>query len=72
MASLLYSSNITNCRPKMGLQLLIVVGSWDGNAGSRIQYEQDIWYTVLVMVSLISIAMVFYLNGLSDSMLDFL
>ena len=71
MASLLWSSNIANRRTKMRLQLLVVVGSWSGNAGSRIQSEQEIWYKDLVMVSLISIATVCDLNGFSDSMIVF-
>ena len=47
---LLFSSNIPNLRPKMGLQLLVVVGSWSVNAGSRIQSEQDKWSKDLFMV----------------------
>ena len=50
----------------MGLQLLVVVGSWAGNDGSRIKYAHDTRSKDLVMLSLISIAMFFDLNGLSD------
>ena len=53
----------------MGLQLLVVVGSWDVNDGSRILSVQDAWYNDLVLISLISIAMVCNLNGFSDSTL---
>ena len=66
MALLLCSSNILNCRPKTKLQLLVVVELVDGNAGSWIQSAQDKWAKYLVMVSLIIIAMVCDLNGLSD------
>ena len=67
MVSLLCSSNIPNCQPEMGLQLLVVVGSWAENAVSRIKSAQDTQFKDLVMVSLISIDMVRDLNGLSDS-----
>ena len=53
----------------MGVQLLVVVGSWSGNSISKIQSSQDKWYKDLAMVSLISIATVRDLNGLSDSTL---
>ena len=67
MVSLLCSSNIPNRQPEMGLQLLVVVGSWAENAVSRIKSAQDTQFKDLVMVSLISIDMVRDLNGLSDS-----
>ena len=62
MALLLCSSNILNCRPKTKLQLLVVVELVDGNAGSWIQSAQDKWSKYLVMVSLISIDLIFNLN----------
>ena len=71
MALLLWSINIPNHRPKMGLQRLVVVGSWDGNSGSRIKSAQETWCKDLVMVSLISIATVCDLNGFSDSTVMF-
>ena len=67
VALLLCSSNITNSRPKMGWQLLVVVGSWAGNAVSGIKSVKDTWSENFFMVSLISIAMVCYLNGFSYS-----
>ena len=67
VATLLCSNNIPNIWPKIGLQLLVVVDSWDGNDISRIQSAQDTWSKYLVMVSLISIAMVRDLNRLSHS-----
>ena len=54
----------------MGLQFLVVVGSWAGNSGSRIKSVQYTWSKDLVMVSLIIIYMVRDLNRLSDSMLE--
>ena len=67
MALLLCSSNIPNSRPQMGLQFLVVVGSWAGNSVSRIQSAQQTRSKDLFMVSLISIATVRDLNGLLDS-----
>ena len=58
-----------NRYPKMGFQLLVVVGSWASNYGSRIKSAQDTWSKDLVIVSIIRIAMVCYMNGLSYSTL---
>ena len=67
MASLLCSINIPNFRLKMGFQFLVVVVSLYGNAVSSMQCAQEKLSKYSFMVSLISIAAVSDLNGLSDS-----